>query len=307
LRDLRGGAKSPDNLLDFFLNYLIVERSLSKNTVDAYARDLRAFFNALQKSGNRAPETAQARDVMDFLKSESLRGIEPRSMARRMSALRTFYKVLIREGIVEKSPMERLESLRQWRSLPKTLTREQAEALVESPEGNTPKGLRDRAMLELLYGAGLRVSEICSLRIAGVELNAGFVRTMGKGSKERVVPIGARAKEAIELYLAGGRPSFAKGRRTTDTLFLNRFGKAISRQSAWKLVKEGCSRAGIPSDTSPHTLRHSFASHLLEGGADLRSLQMMLGHADLSTTQIYTHLSSDHLRTMVKKHHPRGG
>ncbi|TAL15687.1 site-specific tyrosine recombinase XerD [bacterium] len=304
---MRGDAKSPDNLLDFFLNYLIVERSLSKNTVDAYARDLRAFFTALKKSGNIPPEKAQARDVMDFLKSESLRGIEPRSMARRMSALRTFYKVLIREGITDKSPMERLESLRQWRSLPKTLTREQAEALVESPEGSTPKGLRDRAMLELLYGAGLRVSEICSLRIAGVELNAGFIRTMGKGSKERVVPIGKRAKEAIELYLAGGRPAFAKGKRATDVLFLNRFGKAISRQSAWKLVKEGCRRAGIPGDTSPHTLRHSFASHLLEGGADLRSLQMMLGHADLSTTQIYTHLSRDHLRTMVKKHHPRGG
>ncbi|TLN18756.1 site-specific tyrosine recombinase XerD [bacterium] len=298
-------AGGDENLLDFFINFLVVERSLSKNTLDAYARDLNSFRSHLK--GSKTLDKADTQDILSFLRAQSESGMDTRTIARRMSALRTFFKALAREGIVSKNPLERLESLRQWRNLPKTLTREQAEALVESPEGNTPKGLRDKAMLELLYGAGLRVSEVCQLRLSRIDLNAGFVRTMGKGSKERVVPIGRRAKEAVETYLAEGRNFFSKGSRTNDFLFLNRFGKAVSRQSAWKLVKEGCRRAGIPEDASPHTLRHSFATHLLEGGADLRSLQMMLGHSDLSTTQIYTHVSRDHLKNMVKKHHPRGG
>jgi len=292
-------------LADYFLNHLLVERGLSPHTVESYGRDLRAFDDHLARRGATLAE-ATSRDVLDFVKNERERGLAPRSLARRLSALRTFYRLLLREGRATENPLERLDTPKLWRTLPRTLTRAEAEALVEVQDGAGPQGLRDRAILELLYATGLRVSEVSNLKISAVDLNVGFLRTMGKGSKERVVPLGHRARDAVAEYLAAGRPKL-KGPGRSEILFLNRFGKRLSRQSVWKLVKLSCRRAGIPEDTSPHTLRHSFASHLLEGGADLRSLQMMLGHADLSTTQIYTHISRGHLKALVKKHHPRGG
>ena len=294
-------------LIDFFLHHLIVERGLSPNTVEAYARDVRTFADHLQATNGPAIDKVRSSDVIDFVKAQRNKGLGPRTVARRLSALRTFYKTLEREGRVSESPMERLDAPRLWKTLPRTLSREQAQALVEVSEPDTPMGMRDRGILEVLYGAGLRVSEVSDLRLSQLDLNVGFIRTMGKGSKERVVPLGARAKEALEPYLAVGRPNLVKKGKRDDHVFLNRFGGRFSRQSIWKLVKSACSRAGIPGDAGPHTLRHSFASHMLEGGADLRSLQMMLGHADLSTTQIYTHVTRGHLRRMVKKHHPRGG
>jgi integrase/recombinase XerD len=291
-------------LVDFLVEYLLVERGLSPHTVEAYARDVAAFARSLAAHG-RTLDRAKGADVIAFIREERERGVAARSSARRISALRTFYRLLVREGRAAENPLERLDSPKLWRALPRTLTREQAQSLVEVSEPESAGGLRDRAILEILYGTGLRVSEVCDLTLDSLDFTVGFIRTMGKGSKERVVPLGNRARQALESYLEQGRTRLVGGRRS-DFVFLNRFGGRLSRQSVWKIVKEACRRAGVSPDTSPHTLRHSFASHLLEGGADLRSLQMMLGHADLSTTQIYTHISRSHLRKLVREHHPRG-
>jgi integrase/recombinase XerD len=292
------------DLLDLFLDHLLVEKGLSKNTVDAYGRDVSAYLGFLRGNG-LDPETATGRDVVGFLKQQRTGGLSSRTVARRLSALRGFYTFLAREGLVPASPVGRLDSPKLWKTLPKTLSPEEAEALVQTPGDEDPQGLRDRAALELLYASGLRVSEVSGLTLDQVDLSVGYVRTVGKGAKERVVPMGRRAQETLSRYLAEGRPLLLKGRRS-EHVFLNRFGRRLSRQSLWKLVKAAGCRVGAPEDTSPHTLRHSFASHLLEGGADLRSLQMMLGHTDLSTTQVYTHVTRRRLRDLVRKHHPRG-
>ena len=294
-----------EQAVDLFVEYLLVERGLSARTVDAYRADLRAFLESLEKSGRDYGTGAKTADVIEFARVQREKGVGPRSLARKLSALRTFYKMCAREKLSDANPLERMDSPKLWRSLPKTLTAEGARRLVEVPDPDSPGGMRDRAMLEVLYGSGLRVSEVCDLKLSSVDFTVGFIRTLGKGSKERVVPLGKRAREAMEAYLLHGRPSLV-ARAKEDGFFLNRFGKRISRQSVWKIVKEASARAGLPPDTSPHTLRHSFATHLLEGGADLRSLQMMLGHSDLATTQIYTHVSRGRLRDLVRKHHPRG-
>ena len=283
-----------------------MERGLSPNTVDAYARDLEQFSGFLAGRGV-ALEAADGSDVLGFLKMQRGSGRSARTVARRVSSLRGFYRYLVREHLATADPLARLDSPRLWRTLPRMLTREQAESLVQVPaaDGEGPRALRDRALLEVLYATGLRVSELSNLRTSEVDLTVGFLRTVGKGSKERIVPVGTRARQALGIYLTSGRPLLL-GDGTSPHVFLNRFGRRLSRQSIWSLVKSSCRRAGLPADTSPHTLRHSFATHLLEGGADLRSLQMMLGHADLATTQIYTHVTRERLRGVVDKHHPRG-
>ncbi|GAB4269033.1 MAG: site-specific tyrosine recombinase XerD [Deferrisomatales bacterium] len=292
--------------LDRFVDHLLVERGLARNTVDAYARDVAAFEAYLRTQGREADlTTATARDVLGFLKQQRSRGLSARTAARRISSLRGLYRFLLREGMAQGNPLARLESPRLWRTLPVTLSEEQARALVEVPAEPGPQGLRDRAILELLYATGLRVSEASGLTLDQLDLAVGYVRTVGKGSKERVVPLGRRAQETVTRYLEEGRPALLRGGRSPH-VFLNRFGRRLSRQWVWKLVKAACRRAGVPEETSPHTLRHSFATHLLEGGADLRSVQMMLGHADLSTTQIYTHVTGKRLRELVRRHHPRG-
>lgn len=296
--------KKDEELIDRLVEYLLVERGLSHHTVDAYARDVRLFSKHLSNTGKGLVK-ATAAQVVEFIRAERGRGIGARTVARRISALKTLYKLLMRDGLAKANPLERLDSPKLWQTLPRTLTAEQAKALVEVPEPDTPQGVRDRAILETLYGMGLRVSEVCGLKLSSLDFTVGFVRTLGKGSKERLVPMGGSAREAIEAYLETGRPALAKG-RPGEFLFLNRFGKGLSRQSVWKLVKSSCTRAGLPESTSPHTLRHCFASHMLDAGADLRSLQMMLGHSDLSTTQIYTHVSRSKLREVVRNHHPRG-
>ena len=294
----------PDPRIDAFLDHLLVERGLSPNTVDGYARDLEAFRAFLGARGTDLGEVT-GRDVLAFLRAQKARGLSGRTLARRVSALRGFYRFLVREGAVKASPLGRLEAPRVWKTLPRTLSAGEARSLVEAPRGTDPRGLRDRAILELLYATGLRVSEVSDLTFDQLDLGVGYVRTVGKGSKERVVPLGERAKEALEAYLEMGRPRLTRGRRSPH-VFVNRFGRRLSRQSIWKSVKQWCRSVGIPDDVSPHTLRHSFATHLLEGGADLRSVQMMLGHADLSTTQIYTHVTRSRLRDLVRRHHPRG-
>lgn len=298
---------SPEDarLVELFSEHLLVERGLSPKTAEAYRSDLSGFLKSLALSGKNFSGGVKTADIIEFARRERERNVGARSLARKMSALRTFYKMCIRERIVTEDPLERMDSPRLWRSLPKTLTADGAKKLVEVPEPDSPAGMRDRAILEILYGSGLRVSEVCDLKTSSVDFNVGFVKAVGKGSKERVVPLGKRAFEALRAYIDFGRPHFEPSSRE-DALFLNRFGKKISRQSLWKTVKAASLRAGLPPETSPHTLRHSFATHLLEGGADLRSLQMMLGHADLQTTQIYTHVSRGRLKDLVRKHHPRG-
>jgi integrase/recombinase XerD len=291
--------------LGLFLDHILVERGLSRNTVDAYGRDVGAFLAFLAGAGCPDPSRAGGREVLGWLKAQRTQGLSPRTGARRVSALRSFYRFLVAEGLAPASPLARLESPKLWKTLPRTLSPEETRAVVETPRPDGPQGLRDRAILELLYASGLRVSEVSDLTLDRVELAAGYVRPVGKGSKERVVPVGGRALEALREYLEEGRPLLLKGRRNPH-VFLNRFGRRLSRQSLWKLVKAASRAAGVSAETSPHTLRHSFATHLLEGGADLRSVQMMLGHADLATTQVYTHVTRKRLIELVRKHHPRG-
>ncbi|MBI5444734.1 MAG: site-specific tyrosine recombinase XerD, partial [Deltaproteobacteria bacterium] len=282
--------------IDLFLDHLLVERGLSRNTADSYARDL-ASFEAFLRSAGGSLEAASGRDAVAFFKRQREEGLSARTLARRLSALRTFYRFLVREKLVAANPLSRIESPKLWRALPRTLTREEAEKLVsgsdrselsvssdrpDPSDGSDPSELRARAVLELLYATGLRVSEAANLELDQLDLSVGFVRTVGKGSKERIVPLGRRAQEALSSWLERGRPSYLKGRRS-KWVFLNRFGRRLSRQTLWKTLKDACREAGLPSDASPHTLRHSFATHLLEGGADLRSLQLMLGHSDLAT------------------------
>lgn len=292
--------------MDAFLDHLLVERGLSANTVDAYARDLEQFRGCLVQSGVALAD-ATGSEVLGFVKQQRGSGRSARTVARRVSTLRSFYRYLVRERLAPADPLARLDSPSLWHTLPRMLTKEQAEALVQVPaeDGEGPRALRDRALLEVLYATGLRVSELSNLSLAEVDLTVGYLRTVGKGSKERIVPVGRRAQGALAEYLERGRPVLVRG-GASPFVFLNRFGRRLSRQSIWNLVKVSCRRAGLPGDTSPHTLRHSFATHLLEGGADLRSLQLMLGHADLATTQIYTHVTRERLRGVVEKHHPRG-
>jgi integrase/recombinase XerD len=228
----------------------------------------------------------------------------PRSVARWLVAVRRFFAYALGEGLVSEDPTAHLDSPRTWRSLPKVLSFQEVELLLAAPDRNAPRGLRDAAMLEVLYATGLRVSELCGLRLGDLHLDAGYLRCWGKGSKERVVPLGSEADATLQRYLAEGRPSLLAGRRT-DWLFVNSRASAISRQGFWKLVKRYGIRAGIRTPLSPHVLRHSFATHLLENGADLRSVQVMLGHADISTTQIYTHVNRERLRRLYEDFHPR--
>jgi len=285
-----------------FLDYLSIEKGLAVNTRSAYGRDLAKFLLFLGKekiSWKRAKEE----DLVGFVRAQSRSGLSARSLARLISAVRSFYKYLLLDGIVSADPTERLSSPSVWLSLPKFLTINEVESLLAAPDAGQPRGVRDRAMLEVLYGAGLRVSELVALKSGDVNLEDGFLICRGKGGKERIVPLGASACRAVKDYLAGARPLFNK--RSAGPLFLTRRGGAFTRQGFWKLLKQHARAAGVASKISPHVLRHSFATHLLERGADLRSVQLMLGHSQITTTQIYTHVSRDRLRQVYDKYHPR--
>ena len=294
----------PEHALRDFLATLSAERNASRHTLDAYRRDLRDFF-ALLARRRVSPLTASPDDVVAWMEAQRTAGRKAATIARRMAALRGFYGHLLRERVVERDPTEHLEQPRLSRPLPRTLSREMVAALVEAPDVTTARGLRDRAMLELLYASGLRASECLALRLGDVNRTAGYVQCMGKGRKERLVPIGAEALAWIERYLAVGRPQLLDAGRESPLLFVSPRGRALSRQALWQLVLRAARRAGLRQRVSPHTLRHCFASHLLEGGADLRAVQTMLGHADIATTQIYTHLPSSAIRRMYDAFHPR--
>jgi integrase/recombinase XerD len=291
--------------LDGFCDALWLEDGLSPRTLESYRRDLTQFASWLRTRGGDLPG-AQAGDLQGFLGERGLKqGIAARSIARQLSALKRYYRWLIRQGRREDDPTLAIDAPRLPRPLPKSLSEVDVEALLATPDPHTDLGLRDRAMLELLYACGLRVSELTGLPLAGVSLDMGVVKVMGKGAKERLVPMGEVAADWISRYLGEARPALLRG-RASDALFVTRRGTAMTRQMFWQLIKGHALRAGIAAHLSPHTLRHAFATHLLNHGADLRVVQMLLGHADISTTQIYTHVARERLKQLHAKHHPRG-
>jgi integrase/recombinase XerD len=286
-----------------YLGTLQAERGVSQNTLAAYRRDLADFLEFLDREG-KPTHAVTSDDVVSFAERLRRRGLKPASVARRLSALRGFYRHLVREGTLALDPTEPVDHPRASRPLPRTLSREAAAALVESPDVRRPLGARDRALLELLYATGMRASECLDLTLEDLNLSAGYVICTGKGQKQRLVPVGTEAVERVRDFLDDVRPRLTR-RRDSGFLFVNARGQRLSRQALWTIVRRAAKAAGIARRVSPHVLRHSFASHLLEGGADLRSVQAMLGHADITTTQIYTHLPSAALKRMYRKYHPR--
>ena len=294
-----------DQHLDLFLSHLRVERGLSAHTVDGYGRDVRRFLDYLASRGLSEPAQAGRSAVMAHFLELSRKGLGARSRARALSAVKGFYSFLATEGLVDENPAADLEAPQSAKYLPRFLTEGEVESLLAAPDVATPQGLRDRAMLELLYAAGLRVSELIGVETGRINLEAGYVRTLGKGSKERLVPIGDAAKAWVARYMSDARPRLL-GDRTSPHLFVSRRGKKLSRQYFWRIIGQYAGAAGIGRSISPHTLRHSFATHLVSHGADLRSVQMMLGHSDISTTEIYTHVARERLKQIHRELHPRG-
>jgi integrase/recombinase XerD len=286
-----------------YLGALQSEQGASRNTLAAYRRDLADFLRFLS-SRRLDPGSVETDDVVTWLERLRGRGLAAASVARRLSAVRGFYRHLLREGVVPRDPTEHLDTPRAARPLPRALSRESATLLVEAPDTRQAAGVRDRAALELLYATGMRASECLGLRLEDLNLSAGYVVCTGKSAKQRLIPVGAEALAWVRRYLRDVRPRHTR-RRDSGHLFVNPRGAALSRQSLWALVRRAAAAAGLKRRVSPHMLRHSFASHLLEGGADLRSVQAMLGHADISTTQIYTHLPTAALRRMYRDFHPR--
>jgi len=295
---------SPPAALRDFTAFLRAEAGLSENSVAAYRRDVTAWLAALDRSG-KSPSNADKEDVLSHVAAERARGLSPRSLARSLAALRTFYAFLVAEGRAAADPTATVDAPRHWSRLPAVLNRDDVESLLARPNGHTVLGRRDRAILEVLYGCGLRASEIAGLRTDRVSFDLGVLRVLGKGSKERLVPFGGRAREAVEAWIAHGRPKVARGAEVPH-LFLTKAGKPMLREDVWRVVNRHLRGAGITAEASTHTLRHSFATHLIEGGADLRAVQEMLGHASVQTTQIYTHTDAARLRTVHRKFHPRG-
>jgi integrase/recombinase XerD len=294
-----------DHYLDLFMSYLAVERGLSRNTLDAYGRDLTRYLAWLQTQGVSHPDEISAPILLRFLTHLKEEGLGPRSRARALVALRTFHRFLVSERLCTGNPTGQVAAPRSLAPLPKTLSPHDVEALLAAPKGDEPLAARDRAMLEILYATGLRVSELVTLKLSDLQLDVGYLTAFGKRSKQRIVPLGAAAIDELRDYLASARPRFDRTMSSTF-VFLNRSGEGLTRQGFWKIIKRRAREAGIHRNITPHTLRHSFATHLLENGADLRSVQAMLGHADISTTQIYTHVTRERLRQIHARHHPRG-
>ena len=291
-------------LIPRFQEYLTVEQGVSPRTFEAYARDVTRFAAYAVTRGTPMPADATPRLLRDYVYHLKDLGLAAASIRRNISAVRTYFRFLLAEGHVTSDPSERLETPRRWRTLPEVLTVKETGRLLAAPTLDDPLVFRDRALLELAYGAGLRVSEWISLGVRDVLLDDGLVRVLGKGSKERLVPIGRSAIGAVAVYQRELRPRLEQG-HGKGILFLNARGRPLTRMGAWKILRKYVERAGIEKPVSPHTLRHSFATHLLEGGADLRAVQEMLGHADISTTQIYTHIDREYLRTVHRQYHPR--
>jgi integrase/recombinase XerD len=293
-----------DPLIDRFLDAAWAERGLSRNTLKSYRYDLLQLDARLGQSNTTLSAAGRA-DLLTFLAAEVEQGRSPRSLARYLSGFRQFYRWLVREGICSEDPTALIESPKLGRSLPKALSEAQVEALLNAPDTDTPLGLRDRAMLEVLYATGLRVSELVGLEFSNLNLNQGVVRVVGKGGKERLVPLGETAIEWLLRYQSDARPELMKGGQANHVFVTNR-RKRMTRQAFWHMLRRQSQLCGIGATISPHMLRHSFATHLLNHGADLRVVQLLLGHSDLSTTQIYTHIAREGLKRLHQKHHPRG-
>jgi integrase/recombinase XerD len=291
--------------IDQFLNYLLVEKGLARTTLESYSRDLLRFADFMERNGRSQVSADDTSLLLKHLIQLRTEGLGARSRARHLVALRGFYRFLVQEKQLALDPAKLLDMPKTMLKLPDVLGVDEVRRLLNAPDARTPQGIRDAAMLEVLYAAGLRVSELVGLRIQDVHLDAGFVRVLGKGSKERVVPIGQYAREKVLFYLEQARGRLVGG-RVSPYLFLARAGRPMTRQAFWKLLRRHAAAAGLVKKVTPHSLRHSFASHLLAGGADLRAVQLMLGHADISTTQIYTHVTRDRLRELHRKFHPRG-
>lgn len=298
--------KYANDALDDYLQFLRVERQLAANTLMSYERDLKSYLQYLkeveQLESLRNVERIHILNHLSHLKEATM---SSRTVARHISSIRSFHQFLIRERVVDRDPTVHLEMPQMDKKLPSVLSIEEVDALMEAPDTSKANGRRDQAMLELLYASGMRVSECINLDMEDVNLTMGFVRCFGKGGKERIIPLGKSALESSKRYLSDARGDLAKPGITTDALFINQRGKRLTRQGFWKLLKQHAQKAGIQKELTPHTLRHSFATHLIENGADLRAVQEMLGHADISTTQIYTHVSKTRLKDVYSQFHPR--
>lgn len=287
-----------------FLTYARVEKGLASNSLASYALDLKHFREFCGSRGESGIPGAEA--VRGYLDALTAEGLSSRTVARHLTTLRNFFKFLVREGRISEDPTALLRAPGRWQKLPKYLNRQQVEAILGSPDGGQALGSRDRAMMEVLYACGLRVSELCGLKLTDLNLELGFLRVTGKGSKQRLVPVGKKAQEALGDYLQWARGAVLKS-KTSSALFVTARGGPMTRQGFWKLLGGYGKQAGVFHDLTPHVVRHSFATHLLDGGADLRSVQTMLGHADIATTEIYTHVVRSRLRSVVDDHHPRSG
>jgi len=298
-------------LIETFLNYISVERGLAKNTMLSYKDDLGFYMDFLQSRSINALSATSRNDITNFMLNQKDKGISSSSISRRLAAIKSFYRFLVREKLLKSDPTSLIDSPKLWKKIPETLSLNEVSALINSPDLRQTQGIRDKAILETLYATGMRVSEAGNLKIDNINMDIGFLRCIGKGNKERVIPLGKKAIVSLKRYLEVSRPVLLKevpnllNKKENEYLFLNRFGKKLSRQSIWKLLQRYGLSAGIKKHIKPHILRHSFATHLLERGADLRSVQEMLGHANISTTQIYTHINKDRLKSIHRMFHPR--
>lgn len=293
-----------DGLLDSFLNYLAVEKGLSENTLASYGRDVRKFLRFTSDKGVTSAGDVKYAHILDFLSSLRDEGLTATTVVRSIVSVKQFFRYLLLEKLLTEDPTAHIKTPKMKKGIPGVISLDDVERILTAPDESTPEGLRDAAMLEVLYATGIRVSELVGLTLNDVNFELGFVIVYGKGSKERVVPIGDKAREKLLSYLRDSRPALLKSRES-KALFATRLGKGMTRQGFWKIIKAQALKAGIHKNISPHTLRHSFATHLLERGADLRTIQIMLGHSDISTTQIYTHVESERLKEIHKKYHPR--
>ncbi|WP_078545928.1 site-specific tyrosine recombinase XerD [Litchfieldia alkalitelluris] len=293
-----------DQIKDF-LHYLMVERRLADNTIISYERDLKEYHKYITKVENlRSFNDVSRAHIIHFLKHLRENGKSTNTLARNIASIRSLHQFLLREKVTSQDPSVHIESPQLTKTLPKVLSINEVEALLEAPKSNSPLGIRDKAMLELLYATGIRVSELIGLNLHDVHLTMGFLRCIGKGNKERVIPLGSTAAEAIKVYIENARPNILSQKKS-EALFLNHHGNPMTRQGFWKNLKKLAMIANIQKELTPHTLRHSFATHLLENGADIRAVQEMLGHADISTTQIYTHVTKARIKDVYKQFHPR--
>jgi integrase/recombinase XerD len=293
-----------EELIDVFLNYLSVERGLSQNTIVSYREDLNVYIDFIKSRAIESLSKTKKNEITDFMFQQKDRGLAANSIARRLAAIRMFYRFLVRERILKNDPTSLVDTPKLWKKIPDTLSVNEVEALLSQPNIRQTQGLRDKAILETLYATGMRVSEAVNLKQDNVNLEVGFLRCIGKGNKERIIPLGKKAIASVQRFIEVSRPKLLKAKES-EFLFLNRFGKKISRQSLWKIIKRYASQARIKKSIKPHILRHSFATHLLERGADLRSVQEMLGHSNISTTQIYTHINKERLKSIHRMYHPR--